>query len=181
VTFTENLVWMDLEMSGLDPETERILEVATIITDSSLNVLEEGPVVFVKQDRKLLNAMDDWNTDHHTSSGLVELVEKEGVTEAEAEKITLDFIKRYAKEGTSPLCGNSISHDRRFLVKYMPVLDAYLHYRNLDVSTIKELCARWRPDLYSGIKKRSRHRALDDIRESIDELRYYRDHFFKLS
>ena len=174
MAFSENLVWMDLEMSGLDPEKERILEIATIITDSSLNIIEEGPVLAVKQDRTLLDAMDDWNTTHHTASGLVERIEKEGVSESQAERTTLDFIKRHTRSGEAPLCGNSIGQDRRFLVKYMPTLEAWLHYRNLDVSTIKELCARWRPDIYAGVQKKQVHRALDDIRESIDELRYYR-------
>ena len=181
MAFSENLVWMDLEMSGLDPEHERILEIATIITDSSLNIIEEGPVLAVKQDRSLLDAMDDWNTTHHTASGLVERIEKEGVSETEAERTTLDFIKRHTRTGEAPLCGNSIGQDRRFLVKYMPTLEAWLHYRNLDVSTIKELCARWRPDIYAGVQKKQVHRALDDIRESIDELRYYRDQFFRMS
>lgn len=179
--FSENLVWMDLEMTGLDPEKERILEIATIITDSSLNIVEEGPVLAVRQDRALLDAMDEWNVSHHTASGLIERLEKEGVSEAEAEKATLDFVKRHTSEGEAPLCGNTIGQDRRFLIKYMPALEAWLHYRSLDVSTIKELCARWRPDVYNGVQKKQVHRALDDIRESIDELRYYRDHFFRLS
>lgn len=179
--FSENLVWMDLEMTGLDPEKERILEIATIITDSSLNIVEEGPVLAVRQDRALLDAMDEWNTNHHTASGLIERLEKEGVGELQAEKATLEFVKRYTREGEAPLCGNTIGQDRRFLVKYMPKLEAWLHYRNLDVSTVKELCARWRPDIYDGVQKKAMHRALDDIRESIDELRYYRDHFFRLS
>lgn len=179
--FSENLVWMDLEMTGLDPEKERILEIATIITDSSLNIVEEGPVVLVRQDRALLDAMDEWNTNHHTQSGLIERMEKDGVSEAQAQTITLDFIKRHTHERESPLCGNTIGQDRRFLVKYMPALEGWLHYRNIDVSTIKELCVRWRPDLYEGVRKQGAHRALDDIRESIEELRYYRDHFFRLS
>ena len=179
--FAEYLVWMDLEMTGLDPEKERILEIATIITDSSLNIVEEGPTVVVKQHRDLLDAMDNWNTEHHNGSGLIERMHRDGVSEAEAEKITLDFIKRYTQQGASPLCGNSIGQDRRFLAKYMPTLEQWLHYRNIDVSTVKELCGRWRPDVLNGVTKKRMHRALDDIRESIDELRYYRDHFFRLS
>lgn len=174
-----NLVWMDLEMSGLDPEKERILEVATIITDSELNILAEGPVVYVHQDEALLDAMDEWNTEHHTASGLVDLVRSEGVSEAEAERQTLEFIARYAEAGKAPLCGNSIGQDRRFLVKYMPTLEDFLHYRNIDVSTLKELCSRWRPDLFRRVSKQGRHRALDDIRESIEELRYYREVFIR--
>jgi len=181
VPFAEYLVWMDLEMTGLDPEKERILEIATIITDSSLNIVEEGPTVVVKQHRDLLDAMDNWNTEHHNGSGLIERMHRDGVSEAEAEKITLDFIKRYTQQGASPLCGNSIGQDRRFLAKYMPTLEQWLHYRNIDVSTVKELCGRWRPDVLNGVTKKRMHRALDDIRESIDELRYYRDHFFRLS
>lgn len=181
MTFSENLVWIDLEMSGLDPEMERILEMATIITDSSLNIIEEGPVVYVKQSQQLLDAMDEWNTEHHTASGLVDKIAKEGVSEAEAEATTLEFIQRHTKERSSPLCGNSIGQDRRFLVKYMPSIEEWLHYRNVDVSTVKELCARWRPDIYNGVHKKSEHRALDDIRESIEELRYYRDRFFRVS
>ena len=181
MSFSENLVWIDLEMSGLDPEKERILEMATIITDSSLNIVEEGPVVFVRQSQKLLDDMDEWNTEHHTASGLLDRIAAEGVSETEAESITLEFIKRHTKEGLSPLCGNSIGQDRRFLVKYMPGIENWLHYRNIDVSTVKELCARWRPEVYNRVNKKNVHRALDDIRESIDELRYYRDNFFRLS
>lgn len=178
MNFSENLVWMDLEMSGLDPEKERILEIATIVTDSSLKIIAEGPVVYVKQNQSLIDAMDEWNTTHHSESGLIDMIRKEGVSEAEAEQTTLDFIGKYVDAGAAPLCGNSIGQDRRFLVKYMPTLEDYLHYRNIDVSTIKELCARWRPDVYRQINKQGRHRALDDIRESIIELRYYRDNFF---
>lgn len=181
LTYSENLVWMDLEMTGLDPEVERIIEIAVIVTDSSLKVLAEGPVVVVKQPEALLDAMDEWNTTHHTDSGLVDRVRREGVTEKKAEQTILDFIKGYVEPGRSPLCGNSIAQDRRFLVKYMPTLEAHLHYRNLDVSTIKELAIRWRPDIYREIKKQNHHRALDDVRESIAELCYYRDHFLKIN
>ncbi len=180
MNYSENLVWMDLEMSGLDPEKERILEVATIVTDSSLNILEEGPVIYVHQDSSVIDAMDEWNTKHHHESGLVDLVREQGIAEADAEQQTLDFIKRFVEAGTAPLCGNSIGQDRRFLVKYMPTLEGFLHYRNIDVSTVKELCVRWRPDLYREINKQGRHRALDDIRESIEELRYYREHFLNV-
>lgn len=180
MSFSENLVWMDLEMSGLDPEKERILEIATIITDSALNIVEEGPVIYVKQDQSVIDAMDEWNTEHHNASGLVDRVMKEGISEAAAEQQTLDFISRFVDERKAPLCGNSIGQDRRFLVRYMPRLEGYLHYRNIDVSTLKELCARWRPDLFGAMTKQGRHRALDDIRESIDELRYYRDNFLNL-
>jgi len=171
---------MDLEMTGLDPEKERIIEIATIITDSSLTILAEGPVIYVKQAQSLLDNMDAWNTEHHTASGLVDLVKTQGVSEAEAEAETLAFIKPYIEQGQSPLCGNSIGQDRRFLVKYMSQLENYLHYRNLDVSTIKELAIRWRPDVADGVTKEGAHRAIDDVRESIDELRFYRDNFFSL-
>ncbi len=179
--YSENLVWMDLEMTGLDPESERILEIATIITDSSLNIVSEGPTIVLKQSEKLLGSMDEWNTEHHTASGLVDRVRAEGVTESEAEQITIEFVSRYVDAGKSPLCGNSIGQDRRFLVKYMPELEAYLHYRNLDVSTVKELAIRWRPDIVSGILKQESHRALDDIKESIDELKQYKALFFQIS
>lgn len=180
VNYSENLVWMDLEMTGLDPEVERILEIATIITDSSLNVIAEGPTLYVSQPQSFLDAMDEWNTSHHTESGLVARVQAEGISEAEAEQQTLAFIQQYVERGLSPLCGNSISQDRRFLVKYMPTLEAHLHYRNIDVSTIKELAVRWRPDVYKAVKKQGAHRAMDDIRESIDELQTYRAQFFQL-
>ena len=178
-SYSENLVWMDLEMTGLEPETDRVLEIATIITNSSLEVIAEGPVFVVHQSDAVLSGMDDWNTTHHTNSGLVARVKSEGISEAEAEQKTLDFIKNYVEEGKSPRCGNSIGQDRRFLVKYMPKLEAYLHYRNIDVSSIKELAMRWRPDVLKGISKRGNHRALDDIMESIEELRRYRTSFFK--
>ncbi len=177
----QNLVWIDLEMTGLDPEKERILEIATLVTDSELNLIAEGPVLYVKQPESLLAAMDEWNTTHHTASGLVELVRKAGVAEREAELATLEFLRAHTLESTSPLCGNSIGQDRRFLVKYMPELEAHLHYRNLDVSTIKELAARWRPEVASSFSKSNAHRALDDIKESIAELKHYREHFFRLS
>ena len=180
MAYSENLVWMDLEMTGLDPEVERILEIATIITDSSLNVIAEGPVFCVTQPQSLLDAMDDWNTSHQTASGLVDRVKREGVSEQVAAAQTLAFIQQYVEPGQSPLCGNSIGQDRRFLVKYMPGLESYLHYRNIDVSTVKELAVRWRPDVHQSIKKTGAHRAVDDIRESIAELQVYRQQFFRL-
>ncbi|MBT4161268.1 MAG: oligoribonuclease [Gammaproteobacteria bacterium] len=176
----QNLVWMDLEMTGLEPDTDRILEVATLVTDSNLKLLAEGPVYYVRQSDEVIAGMDEWNTEHHTESGLIERVRSEGVTEREAEEGTLAFLKEHVVNRESPLCGNSIGQDRRFLVRYMPELEAYLHYRNLDVSTVKELAARWRPDVANGIVKNNVHRALDDIKESIEELRYYRDNFFNL-
>jgi len=178
-SYSENLIWMDLEMTGLDPEAERILEIATIVTDSSLNILEEGPVLVVVQSETLLAGMDDWNREHHTSSGLEDRVLSEGIAEADAEAQTIDFISRFVSKGESPLCGNSIAQDRRFLVRYMPQLDSYLHYRNLDVSTVKELALRWRPDIAAGVQKTGTHRALDDIKESINELQHYRATFFQ--
>ncbi len=181
MSFSENMVWIDLEMTGLDPEKDRILEIATVITDSSLNILEQGPALAIRQSEELLAGMDEWNTTHHTETGLIDRVRNEGVSEAEAEERTLAFIKKYVGARESPLCGNSIGQDRRFLNRYMPRLVAWLHYRSVDVSAIKELALRWRPDVYQGVKKRGAHRAMDDVLESIAELRYYRDNFFKLS
>ena len=175
-----NLVWMDLEMTGLDPETDRILEVATLVTDSNLNLLAEGPVYAVRQSEDLIAGMDDWNTEHHTASGLVDRVRLESVTEREAELGTIEFLKDWVSERQSPLCGNSIGQDRRFLVRYMPQLEHFLHYRNIDVSTVKELAVRWRPDIARGVVKKNVHRALDDIIESIEELKYYRENFFNV-
>lgn len=177
----QNLVWMDLEMTGLDPEKDRILEMATLVTDSELNLLAEGPVYYVSQDESLISGMDEWNTKHHTESGLIDRVREQGVSEREAETGTLEFLKEYIKPRLSPLCGNSIGQDRRFLVKFMPELEEFLHYRNLDVSTVKELAVRWRPDVAKGHVKNNAHRALDDIKESIEELKHYRAHFFKMS
>ncbi|HAK53518.1 MAG TPA: oligoribonuclease [Gammaproteobacteria bacterium] len=179
VSYSENLIWMDLEMTGLDPEVERILEIATIATDSSLNILEEGPVLVIRQSETLLAGMDDWNQEHHTKSGLVDRVLADGITEAEAEAQTIEFISKHVEKGESPLCGNSIGQDRRFLVRYMPELENFLHYRNLDVSTVKELALRWQPDAARAVKKEGVHRALDDIKESIDELRQYKENFFQ--
>ena len=175
------LVWMDLEMTGLDPETDTIIEIATIITDDHLEVVEEGPVFAIAQPESVLAAMDDWNTRTHTESGLVDRIRKEGVTMADAEAATLSFVQRHVAERAAPLCGNTIWQDRRFLVRYMAQLEAWLHYRNIDVSTIKELAQRWRPEVASGHRKRNAHTALSDIRESIDELKYYRANFFSMS
>lgn len=177
---SDRLVWIDLEMTGLDPERERIIEMATLVTDSDLKLVAEGPVIAVHQPDSLLDAMDEWCTRTHGESGLTQRVRESRITEAEAERQTLEFLKQYLEPGQSPLCGNSIGQDRRFLVKYMPELEAFFHYRNLDVSTIKELARRWRPEVLKGVKKKSSHLALDDIRDSIEELRHYRAHFFRL-
>ncbi len=176
----DRLVWIDLEMTGLDPEKERIIEMATIVTDSDLNLVAEGPVIAVHQPDSLLDAMDEWCTNTHGASGLTQRVKDSTITEAEAEQQTLAFLQAHVEPGKSPLCGNSIGQDRRFLVKYMPALEAFFHYRNLDVSAIKELARRWRPDVLAGVKKQGSHLALDDIRDSINELRHYRETFFKL-
>lgn len=174
------LVWIDLEMTGLDPEKERIIEIATIVTDSELNTIEEGPVIAVHQSDSLLNSMDEWCTRTHGESGLTQRVRDSRISEIDAEQQTLEFLQRYLEPGQSPLCGNSIGQDRRFLVKYMPELEAFFHYRNLDVSTVKELARRWRPEVLDGVRKKGSHLALDDIRDSINELRYYREHFFRI-
>ena len=174
-----NLVWMDLEMTGLDPEVDVIIEMATIITDSELRVVAEGPVLAVRQPEAKLAAMDDWNQSHHGASGLLERVRKSAVSEVEAEAQTLAFIEQHVERNAAPLCGNSIWQDRRFLARYMPTLESYLHYRIIDVSSVKELARRWRPELLSGFSKQSAHTALADIRESIEELRYYKTHFLK--
>jgi oligoribonuclease len=177
---TANLIWMDLEMTGLDPETDLIIEMATIVTDSELKVLAEGPVLAIATPEENLAAMDEWNQTHHAASGLLDRVRKSSVSMVEAEAQTLAFIEQYAEKDTAPLCGNSIWQDRRFLARYMKTLEAYLHYRIIDVSSLKELARRWRPELLTGLSKQSAHTALADIRESIEELRYYRTHFLKL-
>lgn len=174
-----NLIWMDLEMTGLDPAKDRILEIATLVTDSELNLIAEGPVIAIHQSEHILAAMDDWNRDHHGRSGLLDRVRVSANSEADAEAATLRFLADQVPAGVSPLCGNSICQDRRFLAVWMPRLEAYCHYRNLDVSTLKILAQRWAPDVASEIKKDSRHLALDDIRESIAELRYYRMHLLR--
>lgn len=175
----ENLIWIDLEMTGLDPDIDLIIEVATVITDKNLNVLAEGPEIAVHQSDAALAAMDEWNQKHHGESGLIERVKQSSFSTAEAEAQTLAFVKQWLPAKTSPICGNSIGQDRRFLYRHMPELEGFFHYRNLDVSTVKELAARWAPQLKDGFTKKAAHRALDDIIESIDELKYYRQHFFK--
>ena len=174
-----NLVWIDLEMTGLDPERERIIEIATVVTDSNLNILAEGPSLVVHQDEALLEAMDDWNTNQHGGSGLVQLVRESQITEAQACAQTIDFLRQWVPSGASPMCGNSIGQDRRFLVRYMPELADFFHYRNLDVSSLKELVRRWKPELENGFAKKGSHLALDDIYDSNAELAYYRDVFIQ--
>jgi len=176
---SQNLIWIDLEMTGLDPDNDLIIEIATVITDKNLNVLAQGPVIAVHQSDAALAAMDDWNQQHHGQSGLIDRVKASTISAAEAERLTIEFLKQWVPENTSPICGNSIGQDRRFLYRYMPKLEAYFHYRNIDVSTLKELAARWAPEVKDGFNKESTHQALDDILESIEELRYYREHFIK--
>ncbi|HGG58975.1 MAG TPA: oligoribonuclease [Gammaproteobacteria bacterium] len=171
----ENLIWIDLEMTGLDPFNDVIIEIATIVTDKQLNILAEGPVLAISQSEERLAAMDDWNQKQHGGSGLIARVQESGISEAEAERRTIDFLKAWVPAGKSPMCGNSICQDRRFLARCMPRLEAWFHYRNLDVSTLKELAKRWAPDIAKGFEKDSQHLALADIRDSIDELKYYRE------
>jgi len=173
-----HLIWIDLEMTGLNPEKERIIEIATIVTDSNLKMVAEGPVFAIHQSETLLSEMDSWNTKQHHASGLVTRVKTSQVTEREAELATLDFLRQYVPAGKSPMCGNTVYQDRRFLTRYMPELEQYFHYRLLDVSTLKELALRWAPRIYQGVQKESKHLALDDIRESIEELKYYRESLF---
>ncbi len=176
----QNLVWIDCEMTGLDPETERLIEIAVIVTGPNLTPRIEGPVLVIHQSEEQLDRMDAWNKGTHGRSGLVDKVKASVVTEADAEAQILDFLARYVPKGATPMCGNTISQDRRFLVKYMPRLESFFHYRNLDVSTLKELARRWRPEVFSAFKKQQKHTALADVHESIDELEHYRDRFIKL-
>ncbi len=176
-----NLVWLDCEMTGLDPEKERIIEIAVIVTGPNLEPRVEGPVLVIHQSDEVLNKMDAWNKGTHGKSGLIDKVKASTTTEAEAEAQLIAFLGKYVPKGTTPMCGNSIGQDRRFLVKYMPRLEAFFHYRNVDVSTFKELAKRWRPEVYSAFKKAQKHTALADVHESIDELAHYRQHFLKLT
>jgi oligoribonuclease len=175
-----NLIWIDLEMTGLDTQSDEIIEIATIVTDVNLNILAEGPVIAVRQSQQLLDGMDEWNQRQHGNSGLLDRVKVSEYDEAQAEEETLAFLREHVPQGASPMCGNSICQDRRFLARTMPTLEAYFHYRNLDVSTLKELMSRWAPALSGGFSKASKHLAMDDIRDSIDELKYYRQHFLRL-
>ncbi|MFD2365993.1 oligoribonuclease [Pseudoduganella sp. GCM10020061] len=175
-----NLVWVDMEMTGLDPDNDKIIEVAVVVTDMHLNILAEGPVFAIHQSDETLDKMDSWNKGTHGRSGLIDRVKASNVTEADAETALIAFLKNFVPAGKSPMCGNTICQDRRFMARGMPKLEAFFHYRNLDVSTLKELCRRWKPELASGFKKHQKHTALADIVESIEELRYYREHFIKL-
>lgn len=175
----QNLIWLDCEMTGLDPDNERLIEIAVVITGPNLEPRIEGPVLVIHQSDALLDKMDNWNKGTHGKSGLIDKVKASTLSEAEAEAEILAFLKKYVPKATSPLCGNTISQDRRFLVKYMPKLDAFFHYRNIDVSTFKELAKRWRPEVYKSFKKQQKHTALADVHESIDELEHYREHFLK--
>ena len=177
----QNLVWLDCEMTGLEPDSERLIEIAVVVTGPNLEPRVEGPVLVIHQSDELLDGMDAWNKGTHGRSGLIDRVRASTVTEADAEQQVLEFIARYVPKRTAPMCGNSISQDRRFLVRYMPKLEAFFHYRNLDVSTLKELAKRWRPDVYSAFKKQQKHTALADVHESIDELAHYREHFMRMA
>ena len=175
----QHLIWIDLEMTGLSPDTDRIIEIATIITNTDLQVIAEGPVLAISQSKATMEGMDEWNQRHHGANGLIERVLVSPHDERSAEKVTVNFLSQYSEPGYSPMCGNSICQDRRFLARYMPELESFFHYRNLDVSSVKELAKRWRPDIMDGVTKESSHKALEDIRDSINELQYYREHFFR--
>ena len=174
-----NLIWLDMEMTGLDPDRDRVIELAMVATDSTLNTLAESPVVVVHQPDAVLDAMDEWNKSTHGKSGLVDKVRASQTDETAATEQLLEFMRQYVPERTSPMCGNSICQDRRFMARWLPGLEAYFHYRNLDVSTLKELARRWKPEVYKGVVKKGAHTALADIHESIEELRYYRDNFIR--
>ena len=174
-----NLIWIDLEMTGLDTMNDTIIEIATIVTDSELNILSEGPVFAIKTPDIVLNAMDDWNTRQHGQSGLIDRIRRSTVTLEQAESESIAFLSKYVEPGRSPMCGNSVCQDRRFMARQMPALERFFHYRNLDVSSVKELAFRWRPDILASFEKKGTHLALDDIRDSIRELRHYKQHFFK--
>lgn len=176
----DNLIWVDLEMTGLDPDNDTVIEIASIVTDSQLNTLAEGPVMAIQCSESRLAAMDEWNTEHHNASGLVDRIRSSEHTLVDASRETLDFLRPWIAAGKSPMCGNSIGQDRRFMVRHMPELEAFFHYRNIDVSTIKELVRRWQPEILEGFVKQGAHLALDDIRESIAELAYYRQHVFSI-
>ncbi len=176
----ENLIWVDLEMTGLVPEEHKLIEIATIVTDANLNLLDEGPVIAISQPQQELDKMDEWCTKTHGASGLTQRVQQSDISVQQAEEQTLAFLKKYVPAGKSPMCGNSICQDRRFMAKYMPKLEQYFHYRNLDVSTLKILANKWKPQILPGFSKKGTHLALDDIRESIEELRYYREHLLNL-
>ena len=175
-----NLIWIDLEMTGLIPEHDVIIEIATVVTDAQLNVVDEGPSIAIHQSNELLDGMDEWNTNQHNHSGLVKRVQESKISIAEAESKTLNFLMKYVDLGASPMCGNSICQDRRFLYNYMPDLEKFFHYRHIDVSTLKELAVRWKPNIISASYKKSKHLALSDIYDSIDELKHYREHFIAL-
>jgi len=175
----DNLIWIDLEMTGLEPQQDQIIEIATVVTDANLSILAQGPVIAIHQPDEIMNSMDEWNTSHHRDSGLTDRVRQSKINMSDAERETLEFLRQYVIPGKSPMCGNSICQDRRFMARLMPELEAFFHYRNLDVSTLKELARLWKPELIRGFVKKGAHLALDDILESIDELKYYRTCFIR--